>query len=282
MSADHSPAGEPARMLELLWGTASPPSRGPKPALSLAKIVDAAVQIADAEGLAALSMRRVAEELGFTTMSLYRYVSGKEDLLELMQDAAAAPPPDVDLDSMPDDWRGAARWWATHNIEMFRRHPWFMDIPLSGPPMGPNQVRWMDRLLGALAGTGLSPGEKMGVLTLLSTWALSAGRLELSIMEGASRTGVEPDDWDPLYGQLLSKVVEAEEFPALAEILTAGIFSGPEPDGDEGNTADQPGDPEGAEFSDDLTFGLEVILDGVEALIARRMTTSGRDSASKP
>ncbi|NEE01378.1 TetR/AcrR family transcriptional regulator [Phytoactinopolyspora halotolerans] len=278
MSADQSPAQEPVRMLELLWGTATPPSRGPKPALSLAKIVDTAVAIADAEGLAAVSMRRVAEELGFTTMSLYRYVPSKEDLLELMQDAAAVPPPDVDLDSMPDHWRDAARWWATHNIEMFRRHPWFLDIPLSGPPMGPNQVRWMDRLLGALAGTGLAPGEKMGVLTLLSTWALSAGRLELSLTEGASRTGIEPDDWDPIYGELLAKVVDAEEFPALAEVIQSGIFSGPQSDHDDGGAVSSDADGHtdggvGEDLGDDMTFGLEVILDGVEALVERRRTS---------
>jgi AcrR family transcriptional regulator len=153
MSSEQSPPQQPARMLELLWGTVAPPTRGPKPALTLAKIVDTAVQIADTEGLAAVSMRRVAEELGFTTMSLYRYVSSKDDLLELMQDAAAAPPPGVDIDNMPDNWRDAAKWWASNNLMMFRRHPWFMDIPLSGPPMGPNQVRWMERLLRALEPT---------------------------------------------------------------------------------------------------------------------------------
>jgi AcrR family transcriptional regulator len=240
-------------MLELLWGTVAPPTRGPKPALTLAKIVDTAVQIADTEGLAAVSMRRVAEELGFTTMSLYRYVSSKDDLLELMQDAAAAPPPGVDIDNMPDNWRDAAKWWASNNLMMFRRHPWFMDIPLSGPPMGPNQVRWMERLLRALEPTGLAPGEKMGVLTLISTYALSAGRIELSLTEGASRTGIDPDDWDPLYGEMLAKVIDPVEFPALTQVIASDIFSGP------------PDTP-----ADDITFGLEVILDGIEALIARR------------
>ncbi|NED94263.1 TetR/AcrR family transcriptional regulator [Phytoactinopolyspora alkaliphila] len=262
MSTDHLPPQEPARMLELLWGTTEPPTRGPKPGLSVAKIVETAVRIADEEGLAAVSMRRVAEELGFTTMSLYRYVSSKDDLLELMQDAAAVPSPDIDFDAVPDHWRDAAKWWASNNLVMFRRHPWFMDIPLSGPPMGPNQVRWMERFLRALEPTGLSPGEKMGILTLISTYALSAGRLEHSLTQAASKTGVEPDAWDPLYGEMLAKVIDPVEFPALTEVLQSGIFSGP---------ADSP--------PDEIAFGLEVILDGVEALIARRR---GESTAPSP
>lgn len=251
MSTEQPAAQHPARMIELLWGTAAPPSRGPRPTLSVAKIVETAVHIADKDGLAAVSMRRVAEELGFTTMSLYRYVSSKEDLLELMQDAAATPP--ADLDEMPGNWRDAARWWAAQNVAMFRRHPWFLDIPMTAPPMGPNQVHWMEQLLRALAGTGLSSGEKMGVLTLLSTYALSVGRLEVSFTEGASRTGVDPDEWDSVYTQTLSKVVDPDQLPALAGVLRSGMFDGPD---------DSP--------DDNLTFGLEVILDGVESLIERR------------
>jgi AcrR family transcriptional regulator len=97
MSADQSAGDELTRTLDLLWGTVQPPTRGPKPALTLAHIVHTAVDVADADGLAAVSMRRVAEELGFTTMSLYRYVPSKEHLLELMIDAAAALPPKENL-----------------------------------------------------------------------------------------------------------------------------------------------------------------------------------------
>lgn len=256
MNADQPARREPTRTLELLWGTAAPPSRGPKPALSLSKIVEKAVEIADDDGLAAVSMRRVAEDLGFTTMSLYRYLSSKDELIELMWDAATAPSPDPD--DMPERWRDALTWWAQRNLAIFRQHPWFFDIPISGPPMGPNQVRWMECALRALSGTGLSSGEMMGILQLVSTYTLSAGRLELTMSQAASTTGVAPHEWDWLYGQMLAKVVDAGELPTLARLLEEGLFGAP---------ADSPGD--------EITFGLDVILDGVEALIERRHNREG-------
>ncbi|AYY13283.1 TetR/AcrR family transcriptional regulator [Actinobacteria bacterium YIM 96077] len=219
----------------------------------MAKIVQTAVEIADAEGLTAVSMRRVADELGFTPMSLYRYVPSKDDLLELMQDAAAALPPGVTLADMPGGWREGTRWWARQTLAMFRHHPWFLDIPLSRPPMGPNHVRWMESFLGAYADTGLSHGEMMGVLQLVSTYTLSAGRIELNLTQASSQTGVAPDEWDPIYGQLLAKVIDPAELPMLARTLRSGVF-----------------DTEGTDPADDVEFGLEIILDGVEALIRRR------------
>lgn len=255
MNADQTAKRDPGRTLELLWGTAAPPSRGPKPALSVHQIVQKAVEIADADGLAAVSMRRVAEELGFTTMSLYRYVPSKEDLLELMQEESGSPVPDPD--DAPAHWRDAVIWWAERNLDMFRRHPWWVDIPIQRPPMGPNSVRFMECLLRPLEKTGLSPGEMLGILQLVSTYTLSVGRIELSLTQAAEQTGVAPDDWDPLYGQMLDRVVNDDELPALASMIRAGVFSGP-PDG----TGDDP--------SDDIRFGLDLILDGIEALITRR------------
>lgn len=253
MSADQPTSRSPARMLELLWDTATPPSRGPKPALSVGRIVQTAVAVADAEGLAAVSMRRVADELGFTTMSLYRYVPSKDDLLELMQDAAAAPPPDADFDAMPSGWREATRWWARQTMQMYRRHPWFLEIPLSRPPMGPNHVRWMDAFLRPYLDTGLHPGELMGILQLVSTYTLSAGRIELNLEQASPQTGLAPHEWEPVYGELLAKVIDPAQLPALSQIVhDGGLLT-------EGNTPDA-----------DVEFGLEIILDGVEALIARR------------
>ena len=84
---EYTGGGDRARTMELLWGVQKKPSRGPKPSMSVGRIVRAAIEIADAEGLGALSMGRVAEELGFTTMSLYRYVPGKAELIDVMLDS---------------------------------------------------------------------------------------------------------------------------------------------------------------------------------------------------
>src|SRR5712691_3973914 len=103
MTTEYSGRGDPVRSLELLWGTRERPSRGPKPGLTLEKIVRAAIEVADAEGLAALSMRRVADQLGFTTMALYRHVPGKADLLDVMLDTVAGER--TPLDDVAGGWR---------------------------------------------------------------------------------------------------------------------------------------------------------------------------------
>ncbi|WP_162448698.1 TetR/AcrR family transcriptional regulator [Phytoactinopolyspora mesophila] len=302
MNADQQD-GYPVRTLELMWGLTTPSSRGPKASLNVEKIVRTAIGIADAEGLDAVSMRRIAEELGFTTMSIYRHIPSKEDLLDLMQDAAAEIPADVDFADMPqDNWREAIHWWAQHNLMMFRRHPWWLDLPISAPPMGPHHVRWMEQILHALRPTGLPADEKLGILLLVSMYALSIGRLDYSMSQGSARTGVQPEEWVKVYSETLAKVIDPAEFPAVAELIQANVlFAGP------GSAAPESGTPESAperahadsahsdqahsdqaqsdqaqldqaqsdqaqldEAQQDLRFGLDIILDGIEALIARR------------
>src|SRR4051794_38116894 len=137
------------RAVALSWGVAERPQRGPKRELSIERIVDTAIELADAEGLGAVSMSRIAGELGFTTMSLYRYVTSKDDVLALMQDAVCAVPipPDDTLvgagaaaaagagagpASAEHDWREGLRRWSMATIDVMRAHPWFPDIPISG------------------------------------------------------------------------------------------------------------------------------------------------------
>ncbi|WP_166350438.1 TetR/AcrR family transcriptional regulator [Phytoactinopolyspora limicola] len=269
MSADLPADSYPLRTLELLWGRTAPSSRGPKPTLSVPKIVRTAIGIADEEGLDAVSMRRVAEELGFTTMSIYRHIPSKEDLLDLMQDAAAEFPADVDPESMPADWRAAVHWWARHNITMFRRHPWWLDLPISTPPMGPHHIRWMDLMLRALAPSGLAAEQKLGVLMLISMYTLSVGRLDQSMRRGAVRTGVNPEQWESVYTTMLAEVVDPREFPAVAELVKDRAFtyrgtSVQDPE----QLGEVPADPAHDEAYQDLAYGLDVILDGIEALIA--------------
>src|SRR5215218_3749291 len=113
--------GRETRMtVEFLWGARAQPTRGPKPTLSLDRITDTAIAIADAEGLAAVSMQRVAAELGFTKMSLYRYVPGKAELVALMVERAIGDPPTIDT----ADWRAGLKDWSHQLLAGYLRHPW--------------------------------------------------------------------------------------------------------------------------------------------------------------
>jgi AcrR family transcriptional regulator len=132
------------------------------PRLSLQKITSTALRIADAEGFAAVSMRRVAQELKVGTMSLYYYVKTKDDLIAAMDDALMG---EALLSSLPEDWRRAMTEIARRTHAMFVRHPWALVSMLSAPP-GRNAMRHTEQCLEALAATSMTAQEK---LTLLAT-----------------------------------------------------------------------------------------------------------------
>jgi AcrR family transcriptional regulator len=161
-------------VLELLWGRRERGKRGPRPGLSVDAIVEAAVRVADAEGLEAISMARVAAELGFTTMSLYRYVTSKDELLQLMFDASALGAESLVLEG--DDWRAKMRHWAILQREVLDLHPWITQLPMPAPPMAPNSLHFMEHGLAAFDGTGLADGEKIRVIGLLASYSLSDAR----------------------------------------------------------------------------------------------------------
>src|ERR1051325_11312825 len=134
--------------------------RGRKPTIAAADITRAAIAIADAEGLAAVSMARVAQEMGNATMALYRHVKSKDELLALMSDAAFDEPPRL----ADGDWRDTLGVWAKEMLEGIRTRPWLLTNPLDRPPTGLKSLAWFDSALGALEGTPLEPGEKVGVV----------------------------------------------------------------------------------------------------------------------
>jgi AcrR family transcriptional regulator len=161
-------------VLELLWGRRERGKRGPRPGLSVDVIVEAAVRVADAEGLEAISMARVAAELGFTTMSLYRYVASKDELLQLMFDASALGAEGIVLEG--DDWRAKMRHWAILQRDVLDLHPWITQLPMPAPPMAPNSLHFVEHGLAAFDGTGLADGQKIRVIGLLASYALSDAR----------------------------------------------------------------------------------------------------------
>jgi AcrR family transcriptional regulator len=252
---DDSDGGLPAS-IQAAWGLRERPGKGPRPGLSLRRIVAAAVKVADSEGLAAVSMSRVAAELGASTMSLYRYVAAKDELLALMADAAGGPPPAAR--AADEGWREGLSRWARVELDFHRRHPWVVRVPISGPPVAPNQVAWLERGLDCLRDTGLAEGEKLSVILLLTGFVRNYATLEADLSEAARASGSDPQAALPNYGRLLAKLTDADRFPALHAVIAAGVF-------------DEPGPPEDPEdLNAEFAFGLDRVLDGIDALVRAR------------
>ncbi|GAB2937572.1 TetR/AcrR family transcriptional regulator [Micromonospora polyrhachis] len=252
MTNDDHAGDELPRSLELLWGRRERPRRGPRPGLSLEQIVQAAIELADAEGLGQVSMSRVAERVGFTTMSLYRYVEGKDELLMLMQETAGAMPQAAASsagETAEEGWRAGLERWARDHLQTFRRHPWLLEVPISGPPVTPNGLTWMDRGLRALDGTGLADGYRLAVVQLLTGYVHGEAHFSRELHR-AMGTGA----YDPVrYGRLLRKVVDADRYPTLHKMTSTGFF-------------DEIG---GYEDAEDFEFGLQRVLDGIEVFIQK-------------
>lgn len=237
--------------LELLWGRRERPRRGPKPGLSLERIVVAAVALADREGLAQLSMSRVADEVGFTTMSLYRYVGSKDELLALMVDAAAGRPPAPP--SGEQGWRAGLAGWAYALLASYRGHPWMLQVPISGPPLAPGQLAWLESGLGILASTPLADYERIGALQLLSGFVRTEAQLGADLIRAEQAAAEAHGGRPPTYGELLRLLLNARDYPELFRIAGSGIL-----DDTEGYTGEE------------SEFGLQRTLDGIAALIDAR------------
>ena len=182
--------------LDLLWGRRGRGQRGPKPGLSVDAIITAAIRLADAEGLEGVSMARVAEQLGFTTMSLYRHVASKEELLQLMWNGSAQGAEDLVLAGT--DWRARLRAWATIQREMIDRHPWITQMPMAAPPMAPNSLTFVERGLEAMDDSGLTDPDKLRVIGLISSYTLSEARMAHDAARAARQAQAAATPGEPL------------------------------------------------------------------------------------
>jgi AcrR family transcriptional regulator len=239
--------------LDLLWGRRKQGQRGPKPGLSIEAIVEAAIRVADAEGLDAVSMARVAKELGFTTMSLYRYVASKEELLQLMWNASAQGAEGLVVEGT--DWRQKLRMWATVQREMMDRHPWITQMPMAAPPLGPNSLTFVERGLETLDETGIADADKLRIIGLISSYTLSEARMAYDAARAAPPATEGGAPSPPLsFEALLRELLDEATFPRLYRIAWAGAI------GD---------DPSGFDERQEFFFGLDRILDGVQTLMER-------------
>jgi AcrR family transcriptional regulator len=233
---------DPARSLALLWGSSDRPNRGPKPGLNVDLIVRTAIGIADAEGVDALSMRRVAEALGVGTMSLYTYIPAKAELFELMVDAAIGESPLPE----PDGWRSWLERFARDSLAGYRRHPWLLRVSLTRGLMGPNQTAALETVLRTISGIGLTPGEMMAVVAVVAGYVRGVAQGAAEDARAASSTGITDEQWWADVGPLHDRFIEPARFPTLTEVFHA------------------------QDWVDPFEFGLCRLLDGIEALVAAR------------
>jgi AcrR family transcriptional regulator len=240
--------GDPARTIELLWRGLAPErrGRGPRPRHELPDISAAAVDLADAEGLAAVTMRGLASRLGLASpMALYTYVPGKGELIDLMVDACFA---DFVLDTAgtPSRIAGRIRAIADANRVLYEQHRWLADVSTDRPPLGPGQLRKYELELAALDGLGLTDHEMdltLGlVLTLVRAHAISA--------TDPSSSGEEEAAWWATAGPALAAYVDGARYPLASRVGTAV-----------GEQQGRAHDPDVA-----YAFGLDRIADGVRAL----------------
>jgi len=245
----HDSDAELPRHVAVAWGVAAFPQRGPKRELSHEGIVEAAVEIADAEGLDAVTMQRVASAFGFTTMALYRYIASKDELHRLMADAAID---DVALAAIPyDDWRAGMRAWAAIVRQRYLEHPWLLQLPLSREDLlMPGNVAVADAALRAMRTLDIPAEIKLGVL-------IGASLLVRGFAGIQSEMFVEGNLYSAGTRAALTQVVTPGRFPDLAPMMENGAYLG---------------EPTAATVEDldyDMNFGLETYLDGVAALAER-------------
>ncbi|MGW0182374.1 TetR/AcrR family transcriptional regulator [Nocardia sp. NPDC003345] len=228
------------KSVELMWGLAPEGTRGPRRGMSLEQIVDVTIELADEIGFDSLSMTKVAERLGFTAMSLYRYVDSKSTLVELALDRVIGQPPEIPPGT---PWRPALEQWAKAEYQMISRHSGWMSVPMSTPPLGPNNLAWLNAGLAILGQTRLPEAMKLQLVMNLSLYIIGRARMTAEIEpENEESEG----DWG-----ILERVLDPERFPALAAAVHAQAF-----EQDEQGWADL--------FFDN---GLALLLDGYERFI---------------
>ena len=253
MATEFTGTGDPARSMALLWRTpaAGDARPGPKSSLDVDRIVAAAVRLADAEGLPALSMRRVAAELGVAAMNLYTHVPGKGELVDLMLDAVLGElyP---DEEAVPSGtWRDRVTTVARANWGFFLRHPWAVHLATGRPPLGPGVMRKYELELRAVDGLGLAELQMDLVVTLVNGFVRGTvgGVQEKADAERA--TGISEKQWWEATAPYVAQVFDAEAYPTAARVGPVA--------GEELGAAYDP--------ARSFEFGLARLLDGIGVLI---------------
>jgi AcrR family transcriptional regulator len=253
MATDFPGSGDPARSMALLWRTPQTSDRrpGPRSSLDLDRIVAAAIRLTDAEGLAALSMRRVAAGLGVAAMTLYGHVPGKGELVDLMHDAVLAELYPDEQAVTSGNWRARVESVARANWTLFLAHPWAVHVATGRPPMGPQLMRKYELELRAVDGLGLSEVQMDLVVTLVNGFVRGtvSGVHERAAAERS--TGLTEDQWWAATAPYVERVFDRARFPTAARV---GPVAGAELQA-------------ASSRERSFEFGLERLLDGIGVLI---------------
>jgi AcrR family transcriptional regulator len=234
------------RRSELLWEQRTPPSRGPKPTLTPDDVVMAAIEIADDQGLAALTMQAVSARLGFTTMAVYRYFPSKEALYDAIVDAGMGLPP------RPAEpratWREEVANVARAKRAMLISRPWLAELPFVAAPHGPNWLSWLEAVVDPLSATGLRPADVGEMLSIVDGYTRGSSDTAISLAR-ARASGKSMEEWAAAVGADLGRSIGDPRFPKFAAIITAPTEGTP-------RTMDE-----------SFEFGLARVLDGIELYI---------------
>ncbi len=238
-----------------IWLRPEPGTRRPR--FTREQIARTALEIADAEGFEAVSMRRVASELGAGTMTLYHYVSNKDDLIALMDDAimgeVIVPPGELPV----DDWRASLREIARRSRDGFARHPWAFES-LRGTPFGPNGTRHFDQSLAAVSSLRLDTRGRMEVLAIVDDYVFGfIMRQQQDLPDARERDFGDEDHFEALF-DYSERLLATGEYPHIEELLGDGDRRAAWRD-----VADSWGDSR-------FDYGLERLLDGIELDLRRR------------
>src|SRR5260370_37310147 len=226
MRSERTSGGDPARTLALLWrDPAVVPRHGPRQGLSIDAVVSAATHVADGEGLEAVTMRRVAQALGVAPMTLYTYVPGKAELLDLMLDAAYTSMPRLDTSGQP--WRKRLAAIAEENKALFDNHPWATTISTIRPPLGPGMMAKYEHELSAFDGLGLDDvlmdASLTDVLGFVQPWSRAAADARAVEHD----TAMDDNEWWATSGPLLARVLDETAYPIAARVGSAAVASRP-------------------------------------------------------
>ena len=237
--------GDPQATLDLLWGHAPEAKPGPKPSLSARTVGNAALELADAGGLQALSMRALGARLGVAAMALYRYVPNKDVLLELVLEAAYAQLPD----ELPagQDWQARLRIVATDAWDLYLAHPWMLQVSVQRPSLGPHAIRKYERELRSIEPAGLADVEMDLAIAAVTDYVRGSARSAIEAASAGTATGQADMDWWQAHASHLARLMRPELFPLAVRVgEAAGLAYG------------GPTDPRRS-----FVFGLERLVSGI-------------------
>ncbi|MFJ2169030.1 TetR/AcrR family transcriptional regulator [Streptomyces griseofuscus] len=225
----------------LVWERPEPPDRPVPAPLNRARIVRAAIRLADADGLEAVSLRKVATALGVGPMRLYSYIASKEELLDLMVDAAYA-----EIRPVGDGWREVLRSLAESTRQAAHEHEWLADLLGGRPQLGPHALANGEAVVARLDGVDLD--DVMPMVAAVNAYVIGAVRREIAARRAERASGMDERRWQAALGPYLERAFATGRFPALATVVC-----------------------DAAHLDADRTFrmGLDFLLDGIEARVAR-------------